>query len=493
MRTSENSPAGETNSATMFVSSRRLTLLDHFRTPYDVDAELADQGIGALRPASGGPALLWPATCADSPSVTATVLGADGETQIPLFARMASAQAIEPMLARRGGDWLRARTLIGTDGREIGAIWRRDDGSVFLPFDPDEVLVNYWSERYSAISSSPNVRRLRAGLMRGYYRVRPLVPRSLQIASRRHLARLQARAQFPRWPVETCVDDFCALIFAILKDIVGDPVPSIAPWPRRHAWALVLTHDVEGADGLAAIEPVLELERAHGIRSSWNFVPRRYDVDSQLLRELVTDGFEVGVHGLHHDGRDLASLAKWRQRVPAINEAGQRWGAAGFRSPALHRHWDWMPLLDFEYDSSSPDTDPFEPQAGGCCTWLPFFNHNIVELPVTLAQDHTLFVILRHEDERAWVRKTCFLRDHSGMALLDTHPDYLVEDRILQAYARFLEQFAHDPTAWKALPRDVSSWWRRRAASSLQYGDEGWEIVGPAADEARIEMRGEAW
>ena len=32
-------------------------------------------------------------------------------------------------------------------------------------------------------------------------------------------------------------------------------------------WALVLTHDVEHAKGLAASSPVIELERAHGVRS----------------------------------------------------------------------------------------------------------------------------------------------------------------------------------------------------------------------------------
>ena len=31
----------------------------------------------------------------------------------------------------------------------------------------------------------------------------------------------------------------------------------IAPWPNGHTWALVLTHDVEHAEGLAAIGPVL--------------------------------------------------------------------------------------------------------------------------------------------------------------------------------------------------------------------------------------------
>ena len=73
-----------------------------------------------------------------------------------------------------------------------------------------------------------------------------------------------------------------------------------------------------------------------------------------------------------------------------------------------------MPLLGFDYDSSYPDTDPYEPQAGGCCSWLPFTNGDLVELPITMPQDHTLFTILRVEDERPWLDKAAFLRERVG-------------------------------------------------------------------------------
>ena len=68
------------------------------------------------------------------------------------------------------------------------------------------------------------------------------------------------------------------------------------------------------------------------------------------------------MHGLYHDGRDLESEKTLLERLPAIRSHAERWGAVGFRSPATHRDWRLMRLLGFEYDSSSPDTDPFEPQ-----------------------------------------------------------------------------------------------------------------------------------
>ncbi len=429
----------------------------------------------------------------DAPAIAATVSGTDPDITVPLFARVAPDSELEALIEQLGGSWRRARVLTSADGSAQGSIWQEEGGSVLLPFDPDEVLLNYWSERYLLIGQGTALRNLRRGLRLGYYRARPLLPRKLQIWLRRRFARLQARSLFPRWPIETCVDDFFALMFAILSDIAGGPLPRLAEWPDGRAWALVLTHDVEQAAGLAAVGPVLELERAHGVRSCWNFVPQRYEIDSAHVSKLIEEGFEVGVHGLRHDGRDLESLSTFRQRLPEAHDAANRWGALGFRSASLHRKWEWMRLLSFEYDSSYPDTDPFEPQHGGCCTWLPFFNRDVLELPLTLTQDHTLFVILRERDETAWVQKARFLRERGGLAMIDTHPDYLIDERILAAYDRFLDRFACDETAWRALPREVSSWWRRRAASRLEHDGEAWRVVGPAAGEGRVVFEQASW
>ena len=477
---------------TVFSSSSRLAVLDHFRVPYELDQGLAADGIEQLRAGAAGPALLWKTDTA-GPSVAAKLRGADLETEVPVFARILADSAVEPLLPVGAGEWRRTRTVTGRGGVPLGSIWRAADGSVFLPFDPNEVVERFWSESYLTASQGTGMRGVRRGLMLAYYRLRPLLPRPVQIWLRRRFARVQARSRFPRWPVETCLHDFFDLMFAILTGISGAPIPRIAEWPDGHLWALVLTHDVELADGLAALDPVLTLERRHDVRSSWNFVPKRYAVDCERLTELVADGFEVGVHGVYHDGLDLESLATWQQRLPEAHDAAKRWGAVGFRSAALHRKWDCMRLLEFDYDSSCPDTDPFEPQDGGCCTWLPFFNGKLVELPLTLPHDHELFVILGHQDESVWLEKTRFLRDRGGLVTIDTHPDYLTEGRIFAAYAGFLDQFASDPTAWKALPRDVSAWWRRRAASSLEHDGEAWRIVGPAAGEGRVVFEERTW
>lgn len=472
----------------LFDASRRSAILEHFRIPYAVSSSATSRGLEQIRCEANGTALLWPSgRRRTDPPVAAKLSRKDG-TRVPIFGRVISEGAAASLLSQRGGSWTPVSDVSTTDGEQLASVWRADDGSVFVPFDPDEVRLNFVSEHYHEITQRRSARQRRRVAMHAYYRARTAMPRAFQIWLRRHYARVQARSHFPRWPVETGLHDFLETFLITLRSIAGEPVPMIAPWPNGCSWALVLTHDVETAAGLAAMEAVLELERSFDVRSSWNFVPRRYEVSTQLVGDLVAGGFEVGVHGLYHDGRDLESEAIFRERLPGMREAAARWNAVGFRSPATHRDWDLMPRLGFDYDSSYPDTDPFEPQSGGCCTWLPFFIQDMVELPLTMPQDHTLFEILRQPDERAWVQKANFLRAQGGLALLDTHPDYLADQQIMAAYERFLERFAHDDRAWRALPAEVSAWWRRRSQSYLQRDGKGWAVVGAATTDARVEF-----
>ncbi|HEY6782317.1 MAG TPA: hypothetical protein VI296_03705, partial [Candidatus Dormibacteraeota bacterium] len=105
-----------------------------------------------------------------------------------------------------------------------------------------------------------------------------------------------------------------------------------------------------------------------------------------------------------------------------------------------------------------------------------------VELPITLQQDHTVFVILRR-DESLWFEKAALLRGSGGMALALIHPDYMLEPDRLRAYARFLRAFRDDPTVWTPLPCEVANWWRKRAATSLRLIDGHWQASGPAENE----------
>ena len=467
----------------MLFASGALGVLDELRVPYAIsDAARYRDGWGCLTAGAATRALHWYERQGEHDTARAqwTVRG------IPIVRGVASERAVAQHARALGGAWAPWPELevVDSDGTRRTGAWRSQDGGTILPFDPAELLLSCRAERYRGIEADrPGSHEALA--RRSYYRLRRLVPRPLQISARRIFSRIQARSTFPRWPVETALHDVCDLVLRCAADAAGEAIPYLAAWPAGHDWALVLTHDVETALGRDAIERVRAVECRAGLRSSWNLVPERYVVDDRLVEALVMAGCEVGVHGLRHDGRDLESLRTMRRRLPEMRRWAARWGAVGFRAPATHRVWDWMPMLGFDYDSSYPDTDPFEPISGGCCWWLPFFNEDMVELPITLPQDHTLFVILRR-DEAVWREKAEVLRRRGGMALLITHPDYLIDDARLHAYERFLRAYRDDPTVWTALPREVSDWWRRRAATSVRYTNGDWQPDGPAASDAVV-------
>jgi peptidoglycan/xylan/chitin deacetylase (PgdA/CDA1 family) len=330
-----------------------------------------------------------------------------------------------------------------------------DAGSRRDPPEPDPT--HYLFERYSQAGGRHLARRV-------YYLVRPAVPRRAQLAMRRAFVRRQRAAPFPRWPVESLlVDGQLDHVRGRLRDSGENRLAFVNFWPHGKRFCAVLTHDVEGPAGVRQIPRVLEVEQRHGFRSSWNFVAEDYDIPASAFDEIRSAGGEVGLHGIKHDGKLFASRTSFDANLPKIHRYLDDWEAAGFRSPAMHRNSDWMPEIGSSYDTSFPDTDPFEPQPGGCCSIFPFFLDDMVELPVTLVQDHTLFEILREHSIARWISKSEWVMRNHGLVNLITHPDYMLRPERLDLYEQFLVFLKGRDDGWHALPRDVAAWWRVRA------------------------------
>jgi peptidoglycan/xylan/chitin deacetylase (PgdA/CDA1 family) len=390
------------------------------------------------------------------------------------------------MLQGLGRGWRPGDPILDADCCPVASIWRDDDGSVFLPFDPGEVMHRFWSENYRDVGRSQLAAAGHRAMVRAYYLARPALPRQVQLQLRRAFTRVQGRSVFPKWPIEDSLHDLYTWLFTLLGEFAGSPVPWLDLWPEGRSCALVLTHDVETGAGYRDMELLRAPERERGYRSSWNFVPLRYDVDDETVRAIYDDGCEVGVHGLRHDGRDLGSRRLIERRLPAMREYAERWKAVGFRSPATQRDWELMPRLGFAYDTSYSDTDPYEPQPGGCCTYLPYLHEGMVELPITLPQDHTLFSILQSPDAHVWLRKAQQLQERGAMMLVVTHPDYARDERLAAGYRKLLDLFHGDETVWHALPSEAAAWWRDRAASTVRRHDGGWRVEGPASASGRV-------
>ena len=190
-----------------------------------------------------------------------------------------------------------------------------------------------------------------------FYTIKPIIPRRTQVYLRRKLIARKWAKYSAIWPID---------------ENAKTPPAGWRGWPENKQLGVVLTHDVESAGGQEKCLDLMRCEQRLGFKSSFNFVPERYSVSEQIRNELVQNGFEVGVHGLKHDGKLYSSKAEFDRRAKRINTYLREWRAAGFRSPAMHHNLDWLQQLNIAYDASTFDTDPFEPQSDGTRTIFPF-------------------------------------------------------------------------------------------------------------------------
>jgi len=301
---------------------------------------------------------------------------------------------------------------------------------------------------------------------RAYYTLKPLLPRSLTRHVKRAYGTQRSSARHLTWPIESRYVRFqFGAVRHLLQLLHRSSVPFIGFWPGGRRYAFVLTHDIETAEGQASALNVADLDARFGFRSSFNFVPERYRVDRGLMEELRARGFEIGLHGLRHDGKDFGSHRQFIRRAERMNRFIGEFGAVGFRAPLTLRNPEWMQTLDIEYDGSFFDTDPYEPIPGGTmCIW-PFQLGKFIELPYTLAQDYTVAEVLGESQPRLWLEKVEFIRAHGGMALLNAHPDYLRTPQTWRMYSDFLSAMATRADFHHALPRELARWWRARAAA----------------------------
>jgi glycosyltransferase involved in cell wall biosynthesis len=318
-----------------------------------------------------------------------------------------------------------------------------------------------------------------------YYRIKPFVPQAMRTAIRRNVAARLRHKVTDVWPTMPGSER---------------PPEHWQGWPGNKKFSFVLTHDVESAAGLQRCRKLMRLEMELGFRSSFNFVPEGdYRVPRELREELQANGFEIGIHDLNHDGRLYQSRRDFNQKAARINDYLREWKAVGFRSAFMMNNLDWLHELQIRYDASTFDTDPFEPQPEGRHTIFPFWvpspgpqklaakhqeaqvsadgralttgpdrsRSGYVELPYTLPQDSTLFLLLREQTVEVWLRKLSWLVANGGMVLLDTHPDYMSFSKTrpdmgeypIGFYRAFLEHVRSEYAGqyWHALPSEVAS------------------------------------
>jgi hypothetical protein len=371
-----------------------------------------------------------------------------------------------------------------------GVEWK--DGEVHLPFDLDEVVGNLRYERYRQPSHHFLERMTKSRPLRSlYYGARPHLP----VAFRRHLQKLRLRGwnriSFPNWPVDVSADRVVGHAMRLLLEQHPDRrIPFIWFWPEGAAACAVMTHDVEGSAGRDFCTRLMDIDESFGIRAAFQIVPDDNAPGAQgLLEKLRARGFEVNVHDLSHDGSLFNDREAFRHKAGRINRHARDFGSRGFRSGAMYREQEWFEAFEFSYDMSVPNAAHLEPQRGGCCTVMPYFVGDILELPLTTTQDYSLFHILGDYSTALWKRQIELILANHGFISFIAHPDYLIEPRARDVYVELLAYLADlraKRNVWITLPGDVDRWWRCRSEMRLVEHGSGSRIEGPDSARARI-------
>ena len=317
-----------------------------------------------------------------------------------------------------------------------------------------------------------------------YYLIKPVIPRRLQISLRRAIASYKRKQMAETWPISPS----------------ASRIPdSWKGWPENKRFALILNHDVDTNLGLKNCLNLMDIEKKLGFRSSFNFVAEDYPVPPSLRKILLESGFEVGIHGLKHDGKLFVSRKIFLNKARRINNYLKVWNAVGFASPSMLRNHEWMTDLDIEYACSTFDTDPFEPQSEGMHTIFPFFVTNAVtkrtyiELTYTLPQDHNIFIILKERDNTLWKQKLDWVAKNGGMALLNSHPDYMnfeetacsLEQYPVNFYIDLLEYIKtrYAGQYWHVLPHELARFWKSSMLGTINH-------ASPKAKKANFRSQG---
>lgn len=261
-----------------------------------------------------------------------------------------------------------------------------------------------------------------------------------------------------------------ALRFALigaLERLVGKKIRR-KKWNGRNYVCLV-THDVETKKGLQTACCLKKLEEKYNVPSAWYVPSRRYKLNHETIRTLANHG-EVGAHDTTHDGK-LAQLPQ-RRLVERLREAkrdleivaGQ--AINGFRAPLLQHNARIIEALEetgYMYDTSIPTWEPIHPytlKPHGIGTIYPLRFEGLIEIPVTLPQDHQLLHVLdlapREIGER-WLEMAGVIKDLGGICTFLVHPDYQLAYPNSSVYEEILCTVASDNEAWITVPSNINS------------------------------------
>lgn len=247
------------------------------------------------------------------------------------------------------------------------------------------------------------------------------------------------------------------VLMKYLEKIKIDLMAAGISWKGKRA-AVCLTHDVDFLEGYRFIPELARIEKEFGFSSSFNLLGNGgYKCDRETIQQLISEGFEIGLHGYYHDialgYRDKLTIEWHIQRALEALP----FPIVGFRAPALAVSEELLAVLNtmgFHYDSSVRLASPFYPGVGICLPYR-YPGLNLWEIPLAI-QDDTLFrdFSLSEEEGLAIVKGIIKkISSQGGVSVINTHP-CLVRKR-LRFYRGLLEFLSRQDDWWVTTLREV--------------------------------------
>jgi hypothetical protein len=194
----------------------------------------------------------------------------------------------------------------------------------------------------------------------------------------------------------------------------------------------------------------------------------RYDLEEQsdLVKALVEEGFEAGVHGID----------AWTDGMCAMEERRRFESVCGNKNIGIRMHWlywseDSFRHLDeagFDYDSTFGYNDAIGYRAGTVQAYRPPAAVNLLELPLTV-QDTSLFYpgrmnLPEKDAATACDRLLAVHRRFGGVLTLSWHDRSLVPERLWGDFYRELLNKVKTDGAWIGPAGQAVRWFRKRRA-----------------------------
>ena len=347
--------------------------------------------------------------------------------------------------------------LIKSDsGEALTTSAKLGENMVFLTLDVVKEYNNILSETLNAKLST--VYRLLTGLPVPY----TLAPRWLRDLFMNRYGEQESLTLCDKLPVD-------ALRFILIRAIEKLPNMEL----QRKTWdgkkyACIITHDIDTRKGLRRAGVIKKLEEKYDVPSAWYIPSKHYKLNLETIKYLANHG-EMGAHGTKHDGI-LAQLPKERL-VERLHEAKQtlekivNCPVSGFRAPLLQHSLKIIKALreaGYKYDASIPTWEPKHPctmRAHGIGTTYPINIEGVIEIPLTLPQDHQMLYALgmtSKQTVKAWIKLKEEIRDILGVFTILVHPDYkLADSENLKFYEELLSDLTTDSHTWITLPRYI--------------------------------------